>query len=62
MIAFIAEVLRVEEAWDVAVMYFVNLLFSLYSVWVVYSLIVEIKAGGIHHPVPYYRSPGFSKL
>jgi hypothetical protein len=60
MIFFVAEVLRHEDYVDVIVLTLVNAAFTLYSMWVVYSLIGEIKAGGVRHPVPYNN--GFYKL
>jgi len=60
LVFLLAEVLRHEDFDDVIVINVVNLLFTLYSMWVVYSLIGEIKAGGVRHPVPYNN--GFYKL
>jgi len=60
LVFFFAEVLRNEDFADVIVINVANLLFTLYSMWVVYALIGEIKAGGVRHPVPYHN--GFYKL
>lgn len=60
LIFFFAEVLRHEDFWDVIIITAVNTIFTLYSMWVVYVLIREIKSGGARHPVPYHN--GFYKL
>jgi hypothetical protein len=61
VVFFLAEILRIEDSLDITIVFSVNLAFSFYSMWVVLCLIREIKAGGIHHPVPYQRA-GFHKL
>jgi len=52
---FVTEILKNQEQdfADIIVMFVLNLVFTVYSIWAVHCLMQEIKSRGVHHPVPY---------
>jgi len=52
LVAYVGELMRNPDFAGTYI-FIVNFAFTIYSLWVVYGLIREIKSNGVHHPVPY---------